>query len=996
MNRNSTRAALMYLATARPVSTVAVWAAVSLLGLVSLSQLDVELMPTIPAREVSVRVDLPGLPADEIERMVTVPVEDALAPISGVEEIRSRSRLGRSEVVARFSWSASALRAISEVRERVDAVSAVLPHGSSRPLILSYSPSRRPLMMLSLTSGETGTQRLPSRVARQIVIPALRRTPGVGAVEAVGAVEQRVFIEADPARMRALSLTIREVAEAVGMAVQTVPLGSFEIGSVEHPVRLGAAVDSVESLRALPIARGDALIRLGEVAHIELRDDDALEFFLEGTKPAIGIVVYHDPVVPAPRAARAIHRTVRSLNRELGPPLTLTVVHDHSLPVSEALHSVVIALVLGIGAATLVIGFLFRNHRTIMVIVSSIPASVLLSAIPMRFLGMTLNSMSLTGIAIGIGLIVDSAIVVTTELTRAPVREAASVAQITSNLAPALFGSATTTVLVFIPILAIPGLVGILFSQLALSVVFLVAGSLLNALTLTPALWLLISTGNPARPPSLRCVEDRLRPALHRWLASPRTSVAWYLCAVVAAVALFVTIPREVFASRPYRLFAIDLVLPTGTSLAATRLAAETMSEAILLAEPDAVVVAEGGWDERRTTSPAPHHETPNRATITVQLPAAVPEGDARVARLAETGTTLRSARVSVRPIRAPIEEMLGGTGGRLRALVRGGTGDEALVRAHQAVAALAELDPPVTAIVARAERESVLSLDLDGAALAHARLSTRAVTGWLSHQIAGMEAGTVTISSIEYPVTVRAPRAALERPEAITRLSIAAGTEYVPLETVVSARHEWVPTELVRHNRSSVVPMEVVLPDGFRRDRTVRTTLAAHHATVPSDTRTTAAHAELQNILLLVMGITALMLAAQFGSMRMAVLLLMMLPLSFAGSVLALVIIGGSINVGSVLGMLVLMGTAMNNVILLLDAYGDRSSAEIINGTVNRILPLSATVLTTTATLVPIAANPAAGDTRQSAVVVAAGLVVGVVAVVRIFPVWCRTRSPR
>ncbi|TVQ96882.1 MAG: efflux RND transporter permease subunit, partial [Spirochaetaceae bacterium] len=436
MNQRRSTAGLIRLATARPVSTVAVWAAVALLGVMSLTQLDVELMPTIPAREVSVRVDLPGLPADEIERMVTLPVEDALAPISGVSEMRSRSRPGRSEVVMRFSWSTSALRAISEVRERVDAVSASLPHGSSRALILSHSPSRRPLMVLSLASDETAAQRLPSRIARQIVIPELRRTPGVGAVDAIGAVEQRVFVDADPARMRAVSLTVRELAEAVGMAVQTVPLGSFEKGSVEHPVRLGAAVDSIEALRALPIARGDALIRLGEVAHVELRDEDATEFFLEGTKPAVGIVVYHDPAVPAPRAARAIHRAVNTLNRELAPHTTLTVVHDHSLPVGEALHSVVIALVLGFGAATLVIGLLFRSRRTIVVIVSSIPASLLLSAIPMRFLGMTLNSMSLTGVAIGIGLIVDSAIVITTELTSAPVHDVTSVAEITSRLAP--------------------------------------------------------------------------------------------------------------------------------------------------------------------------------------------------------------------------------------------------------------------------------------------------------------------------------------------------------------------------------------------------------------------------------------------------------------------------------------------------------------------------------------------------------------------------------
>ena len=990
MNRYRTTAGLIHLATARPVSTVAVWAAVALLGVVSLTQLDVELMPTIPAREISVRVDLPGLPADEIERMITLPVEDALSPIPGVEEMRSRSRPGRSEVVLRLAWSASALRAISEVRERVDAVSTSLPHGSSRPLILSHSPSRRPLMTLSLASVESESPELPSRLARHVVVPALRRTSGVAVVEAIGARETRVFIEADPARMSAFSLTVRELADAVGMAARTVPLGSIEMGSVEHPLRLAAAVDSPDSLRALPIARGDALIRLGDVAHIELRDEDAAEFFLEGTKPAIGIEVYHDSVVPAPRAARAIRRAVSELNRELTPHTTLTVVHDHSLPVIEALHSVVLALVLGFGAATLVIGLLFRSRRTIMVIVSSIPASVLLSAIPMRFLGMTLNSMSLTGVAIGIGLIVDSAIVVVTELTRTPVHDRASVAETTSRLAPALFGSATTTVLAFIPILAIPGLVGILFSQLALSVVFLVAGSLLNALTLTPALWLLVTTGKPPRPPSLGWAEERLRAALHRWIARPHTSVAWYLCAVVAAGALFVTIPREVFATRAYRLFAIDLVLPAGTSIGATRHAAETMGAAILLSEPDAVVVARGGWDERRTTSPAPRHETPNRATITVQLPAAVPEGDPRVTRLSESGTVL--AAVRVRPIRAPIEEMLGG--GSLHALVRGSTSDEALARTHRAVAALAAMDPPVMGRVAQAEPESVWSLDLDGDSLAHARLSTRAVAGWLSSQIVGIEAGSLTISGIEHPITIRAQQSALERPEAITRLFIPVDTAAVPLEAVASVRHEWVTTELLRHNRGSVIPMEVVLPDDSSRAQAVRAALAAHHAIVPSDSQAASAHAELRNILLLVVSMSVLLLTAQFGSMRMAALLVLMMPLPFAGSMVALVLVGGSMNVGSVLGMLVLLGTAMNNVILLLDAYGDRSSAEIIAGTVNRILPLSATVLTTTAALIPIALNPTAGDTRQSAVVVAAGLVFGVVAVMRIFPVWCRTRG--
>ncbi|MCA2991776.1 efflux RND transporter permease subunit, partial [Gemmatimonas sp.] len=484
-------------AVRRPVATVAAMLAVLLLGGVSLSRLPVSLLPDVTLPVLTVRTTYAGAAATEVSRFVAEPIEQAIGATPGLVELRSVSRNGEATTTARFAWGTDMRATVLAVRERLDASRSALPEKTDRPTLLTSDPGERPIAVLALTSrpagktGEGGVDlRTLARTAADVHARRLEQIEGVASVAVAGAPRDEIRVSLDPDRLRALGLTTADVADAISQQNVTGAGGTIRRGQFRFAVRALTEFQSPSELLDTPIGPPERRLLLRDVGTVQLAlAEPDTRTRLDGTD-AIGLVVYKDAGSNTVAVTRRLTTQIAQLEQEY-PGLALTVVAAQADFVVDALSNLGQEIVAGGIMSLLVILLFLRDWRLSLAIGLTVPLSVLMALVALQALGVSINVLSLGGLALGTGLLVDTAIVVAEAVGRRrdegmPLREAAITG--TNDVSAPLFAGTLTTMLVFGPIVFVQGLAAALFRDLSLSVVTTTAASLLLALTLMPVM----------------------------------------------------------------------------------------------------------------------------------------------------------------------------------------------------------------------------------------------------------------------------------------------------------------------------------------------------------------------------------------------------------------------------------------------------------------------------------------------------------------------------
>ncbi|TDJ57222.1 MAG: efflux RND transporter permease subunit [Gemmatimonadetes bacterium] len=973
-------------AVRRPVTTVAAVLALVLVGTVSLSRLPVALLPDVVLPVLTIRTDYAGAAATEVSRFVAEPIEEALAATPGLVDLRSISRNERVTTLARFAWGTDMAATVLNVRERLDNVRSLLPERATRPTLLTSDPGERPIAVLGLTG--PGSLRSIARIAEEIHARRLEQLEGVASVAVVGAPLDEIRVDVDPNRMRALGLSPADVASAIRAANATAQGGTIRRGQFRYSVRALTELRTVEEIAETPIGPPGSRTLLRDIATVRLASADPETLTRLDGEPAVGLVVYKDAGANTVAVTGDIYGAIELLADEF-PEVRMSVVAAQAEFVTDALANLAREIFIGGALALLVILLFLGDLRSSLAIGLIVPLSVLIALVLLQALDVTINILSLGGLALGVGLLVDNAIVVTEASGRyraAGFGAADATRSATEEVSGPLIAGTLTTMLVFGPIVFVRGLAAALFRDLSLSVVVSLGASLILALTLLPVVlagrrggrrgW----RGQRGQEHAADRQASRARVVLNNFggwfgdwyehgvtwsLHHPAVVFAAGLGALVMFTAIAIGLPREILPQVDEGMVVAQLTLPEGTTIEeTTRQTARLETLARDLGSSGIYSRVGEATDEELLGGAEPGGA--NTAQIIAPVPAGMAAGDFAerlrlgVPDLAQGALALDLAGQS------EFGSLIGREGRAIRVEISAGRLEQAERWAETVRRRLAQLPTLVDARLAYAGSQPVIEVEFQRDEIAQHGVSLEAVAEAIAGGLGGVEASELRETDRRTPITVRLAGAANED------LASALTTQIngIPVGRFVTVRDVRAPVEVVRSNQRPVSVVEAVVEEGgtARATRDIEAALATLPTPPGVTWKLTGADIEQRRTLsefgvvaFLSVALVFLVLAGEFASFTTPLVVMLTVPLAAGGGIMLLWLTGQSINAVSLMGLIVIIGIADNDAVVKLAAInrfraeGHAIKEAILLGGRQRLRPVVMTSLTTIAGVLPL-----------------------------------------
>ena len=982
-------------AVRRPVATLSAILAVVLLGSVSLSRLPVSLLPDVSLPVLTIRTTYSGAAAPEVSRFVAEPIEEAIGATPGLTELRSVSRNNEVTTTARFEWGTDMRATVLSVRERLDAARSQLPERADRPTLLTSDPGERPIAVLAIRQSQSqaakdsraqggGDLRSLARTATEVHARRLEQIEGVSSVAVVGAPDDEIRVELDPEKLRALDLTPEDVAAAIRAENATGAGGTIRKGQFRFSVRALTEFRNPAEILDTPVGKVGAGITLRDVGTVSLGLADPLTLTrLDGTS-AIGMVVYKDAGSNTVAVTRRMTDAIAQLEEEF-PGVSMTVVAAQADFVVDALSNLGQEIVAG-GLLSLLVIFVFlRDWRLSLAIGVTVPLSVLMALVALQALDVSINVLSLGGLALGTGLLVDTAIVVAESVGRRreegmSLLEAAVTG--TDEVAAPLFAGTLTTVLVFGPIIFVRGLAAALFRDLSLSVVTTVAASLVLALTLMPVM--IVGRRKLAKSAPAPVVVSREPSAVARTLDTwGRTLAAWYErgmrwslahprsvfgmagALVAITVVLIYTLPKEILPRVDEGVLVAAVQLPEGTSIQATAAQVARVEGAARALGATGIYARVGkATDEEVLAGADPG------SSATAQLIVPVPTSADAAQFAQQLRAKLPDLANGALAIDLAGQSEFGSLIGREGRLVRVELSAPTLVESQRwadTVRTAMQTVPSLTDVRdAFAATQPIVEVSLERARMAERDIVPQQVASALAGALGGVSASELRETDRRTPIMVR--YAGLRNEELETALKTP--LRGVPLAQLVQVRETRAPLEVVRVGQRPVTIIEGLVESGGTAKATtdVQSRMAA--LTLPAGVSwqvggADAERARTSNELTLVAVLAALLmflvLAGEFASFTIPLVVMLTVPLAGAGAVIFLWLTGQSLNAVSLIGIVVMIGMADNEAVVKLDAIrkfreaGHSIDDAIIRGGAQRLRAIAMTSITTVTGVLPL-----------------------------------------
>ncbi len=473
----------------RPVFTVMITLIIILVGAVALSRLPVDLMPEITYPTVNVNCSYENTGPEEIEELLTRPIEEAMSAVPGVEEVFSTSSEGSSSVRITFDWGTDLDAVSDDIRERLDRITGRLPEDVARPTLRKFDPAQMPILQIGVLSNLDPIQ--TRRIIDEQIVYRLERVPGVASVDAMGGREREIQVNLMADKIKALGIPVDTITSKIRQENLDLPIGQIEKGNYEVLLRIPGAFTNLDQIRDTVVAiKNGSPIRLKEIATIEDTFRKITRVVRINDTPGTRIAINKQSGKNTVAVAEGIKAELAKIQEDL-PQIELIITTDSAQYIQRAISNVGSSALYGGFLAVLVLLFFLGNVRSTLIIGAAIPISIIGTFALIYFGGFTLNIMTLGGLALGVGMMVDNGIVVLENIYRLheggmPVREASVLGS--SEVISAIIASTLTTVAVFMPMVFIRGMSGIMFKQLAYVVSFSLIVSLYVALTLVPML----------------------------------------------------------------------------------------------------------------------------------------------------------------------------------------------------------------------------------------------------------------------------------------------------------------------------------------------------------------------------------------------------------------------------------------------------------------------------------------------------------------------------
>lgn len=953
----------------RPISTISAVLAVLLLGAVTLARLPVTLLPDVTLPVLTVRATWTGAAAEEVARLVAEPIEEAVAATPGLVELRSGSRTGETTVTLRFGWGTDMAATTLQVRERLDAARSRLPERADRPTLLTSDPGERPIAILALGGADL---RETARVARDVHARRLEQLDGVASVAVVGAPVDEIRVQLDPDRLRALNLTPEDVARAIKAGNAAAPGGTVRRGQFQFSVRALTEFRTLDDIRSVPIGPARSGILLRDVAEVELAAEPPRTLAQLDGRPAVGLVVYKDAGSNTVAVTAEMTESLQELSAEF-PAYSATIVSQQATFVRDALSNLGQEILAGGVLSLLVIMLFLKDARGSLAIGLMVPLSVLVALVLLQAAGVSINILSLGGLALGVGLLVDNAIVVAEATARH--REAGMSAvdaalKACSEVSGPLVAGTVTTIVVFGPIIFVRGLAGALFRDLSLSVAASLAASLVLALTLMPVL-----VAGRLRGPATATrgrfdavghrLAERYEDGMRWCLRHPRTVFASALVATGCAGVIAWQLPREILPQVDEGVLVAELRLPAGTPIETTVQQVARVERAARDAGAKGIYARIGAATDEEVLAGA-DLGGPNGAQLVMPVPAGV-SAEVLSERVRTAVPDLAAGALALDAAgQSEFGSLIGREGRLVRVEVSAAQPSRAAVWADSVRTTLRGVPGLVDVRDAGEGRRVQIELELERDRLAQRGITPEAVASVLSGAIGGLDASELRETDRRVPIRLRFGQVSsgeLER-------ALATTVQGIPVGQLVRVREVDAPIEVLRVGQRPVVVVEGTVDAGGTAAASAGAAAALARVRAPADVswRVAGADAEQQRTAselavaaFLSIVLVYLVLAAEFASFTTPLLVMLTVPLAGVGGIVVLWLTGQSLNAVSLIGMVVMIGLADNDAVVKLDAIrrqralGLSVDDAVLTGGRLRLRAIAMTSLTTIVGVLPL-----------------------------------------
>lgn len=989
------------LAIKRPVMTTIMLILMVGMGLISLVGIPQELMPNMTFPVVTVQCQYTGVSPEDMEELVAKPIEDAISGVQGIEKITSYSNEGVVMVVVQFKWGADLDKKATDLREKISKIRSTLPEDIDEPVVLKLDVFGNDNVMTLNLAGKNLTE--VKQIAEDVLKPKLERINGVGSIEIYGGLTREILIDVDPQKLQGYGINVSDVVTVLKGASVNVPAGKMKEGDKQFLVRIMGKLETVDSIKKLVIYNKDGnVLRIEDIANVMVSTEDRESYSRMNAKESVSIQVLKESGGNTVSISNAIRKKFDEYKTAVPNGMELNIARDSATYIKDSIGMVSEAAIIGLVLAAIVIFGFLKSFRATLIVCMSIPTSVIFTFVLLKYRDSSLNLLSLGGLALGVGRLVDDSIVVleniyrhVSEHKKSPMEAARDGA---AEMGLPVLASALTTLAVFLPVIFTQGMAGEIFRDFSYAVVFSITASMIVALTFVP----MISSKTLSKNSDIekegkifKAIKNVYMKFLNKAMNHRRITVAIAFAAFVGSIFIFAFVGMEFMPKTDRGEFVITATMPNGLEI-------EKVNRAALQIETE----VENMKKKYKYINKYITQVSDNEVSVTVDIGSK----DDRKEGVQQLMNEFRVATETVPDANIKIAAASMGGGGNSAAVQVDIYGDDYTV--------LKEISERVKSKFKNVNGLVDIKSSYEGGSP-----EVRIKVDRERAQLYGMTVGYIA-------------GVAKQKVDSITTFEIQSGSEEIKVNLQVS--------ENLRNSINKIADIDIPMSDGsgniklrdvakvetgegptqiIRQDKIKVISLTGNNYGVDLGTITKEINKVMEKeefpqgygykfggeqkdmaetmtslgiALLVAIFLMYAVMAAQFESFIYPAIVLVTLPLGIIGVALGLLVTGFPVSVTVLIGIIMLAGIVVNNAIILIDyinilrARGIERDEAIKTAGKTRLRPIFMTVATAVLGYVPLAFGIGAGSDfyQPMAISVAFGLTMSTVLTLIVIPV--------
>jgi len=1007
----------------KPVMTSIIFIAVVILGIFSYNKLPIDLLPKIEMNTIMVMTTYNGASASDVETNVTRPLESSLNTVSNLKNIKSTSKENRSIISMEFDYGQDIEVITNDVRNKLDLVKSFMPEGAGDPIIFKLSTDMIPVIILSATAGQS----LPAlyKILDENVANHLARINGVGSVSITGAPQREIQVYVDPVRLEAYHLTIESLAQYIRMENVNTPVGSMDVGSDTYALRVQGEFKDPSELNNIVVGNFNGkTVLLSDVAVISDKQEERVqESYVNGVQGA-SIVIQKQSGSNTVQIADDVKKMLPEIQKNLPTDVKLSVIMDTSDNIVHTIDSLSETVIYALLFVMIVVLFFLGRWRATVIIILTIPISLISAFIYLALTGGTLNIISLSSLSLAIGMVVDDAIVVleniTTHIEKGSRPKTAAVNG-TNEVGLSIVASTLTIIAVFLPLTMISGMAGVMFSQLGWMVTIIITVSMICALTLTPMLSSQLLKLDPKRSKGFNFLYGPIERFLDKldikyaglvnWAVRHKRRVmlyatAFFILSLIPAIAGWVG--TENFPAQDSGMISATIEMPVGTRMELTKEVCAKLNADWEKKYPEIALInfSVGQVSSKNVFGSLFSKNASNIGSFTIKM---TPLADRNLSSFA-LSDSIRNDINRIPEIRKSDVNAGGGMGAMggqstLDVEIYGYDFDKTDKVAAELSKRLSKIPGLVNTKVSREDYTPEYQVDFDRQKLALNGLNISTASNYMRNRINGLTASLYREGGEEYSIVVGYAPEYRQSIESIENIMIYNNQgQAIRLKDLGNVVERFTPPTIERKNRQRIITVSSTV-SGTTLDKAVtEINKELAQIDIPSEITTTIAGSfkdqqesfgDLGSLFLIIIMLVFVVMASQFESVTYPFIIMFSIPFGISGVVLALWAFGTTFNVMTFVGVIMLVGIVVKNGIVMVDyinlnrVRGFGIIRAVVTGGKSRLRPVLMTTLTTILGMLPLALSHGQGAEmwRPMAVTVIGGLTVSTILTLVVVP---------